>query len=158
MELRGLDSSEYLIRVRPEQINPFAVGHLINHPPADTPANCKLLDFDIPYSFFPSYMARYVPIMDRCDRTPHSPFASVKKENATRRSDSLRAIAVVSMQSIGDGEELFCDYLEDRRANINYAPDWLLRPPRLSALLEKKKMTTYVPAAVKILLAWEQAK
>ena len=65
---------------------------------------------------------------------------------------------MVALQSIADGEELYCDYLEDRRAEIQYAPDWLLRPPKLTMMLEKKKMTTYVPAAVKILLAWEQTK
>jgi hypothetical protein len=42
-------------------INPYAVGHIINHPPPDTPANTVMIDFDLPYSFFPSSFARYIP-------------------------------------------------------------------------------------------------
>ena len=67
-ELRGLNPEDNLIRVKPEFINPYAVGHIINHPPPDTPANVKLIDFDMPYTFFPSYMARYMPVIDRHDR------------------------------------------------------------------------------------------
>ena len=150
--------TDHITRVKAEYMNPYAVGHLVNHPPADVPANIKLMDFDMPYTFFPSYMARYMPIMDRYDRTPHSPLARAKAENATRRTDNLRAVAMVSLTSIADGEELYVDYLDDRRAEIDFAPEWLVKPPRLSALLEKKKMTSYLPMTVKVLLAWEQAK
>jgi hypothetical protein len=45
-------------------MNPFAVGHLVNHPPPDTAANIKFIDFDLPYTFFPSSMARYLPYID----------------------------------------------------------------------------------------------
>ena len=42
------------MEVPAKDINPYAVGHYINHPPPDTEANVKLIDFDLPYSFFPS--------------------------------------------------------------------------------------------------------
>ena len=45
---------------------------------------------------------------------------------------------MVSTTSIADGEELYVDYLEDERAQIDYAPDWLEKPPRLSYMIEKK--------------------
>eukprot|EP00347_Sterkiella_histriomuscorum_P012351 403368929 len=45
------------IEVPPEYMNPFALGHLINHPPPDIPANVQLIDFDLPYTFFPSTVA-----------------------------------------------------------------------------------------------------
>ena len=157
-EVRGLRMDDNLVRVKPELINPYAVGHIVNHPPPDVPANVKLIDFDMPYTFFPSYMARYLPVMDKNDRQPHSPLARIKKENETRRNDNLRSVALIALTSIADGEELYVDYLDDRRAEINYAPDWLIKPPRLTALLEKKEMTTYLPFAVKLLLSWEMAK
>ena len=46
-------------------INPFAVGHFVNHPPPDQAANVKFIDFDLPYTFFPSYMGRYLPYINR---------------------------------------------------------------------------------------------
>jgi hypothetical protein len=52
-QLRGDSESKY-VEVPAKDINPYAVGHYINHPPPDTEANVKLIDFDLPYSFFPS--------------------------------------------------------------------------------------------------------
>jgi len=51
--MRG-DTEQKYVEVPAKDINPYAVGHYINHPPPDTEANVKLLDFDLPYSFFPS--------------------------------------------------------------------------------------------------------
>ena len=63
-ELRGEDDASF-IKVPADDINPYAVGHLINHPPPDIPVNAKLLDFDLPYTFFPSTYARYIPYIVR---------------------------------------------------------------------------------------------
>ena len=38
-EMKGITNKDF-VAVPPEYINPYAVGHLINHPPPDTPANC----------------------------------------------------------------------------------------------------------------------
>jgi len=52
--MRDERMDESVIRVAADRINPYAVGHMINHPPPDTPANIKLIDFDLPMTFFPS--------------------------------------------------------------------------------------------------------
>jgi len=44
-----------------EVINPFALGHMINHPPPEVSANVLFVDFDIPYNWFPSSFRRYLP-------------------------------------------------------------------------------------------------
>ncbi len=64
-------------------INPFALGHLINHPPPDTPANCLLLDFDLPYSFFPSAFTKFIPYIN---------YRELEKDHG----NFYRAVAVVS--------------------------------------------------------------
>ena len=68
VERRGLTNNEAEFdQVAPEKINPYAVGHLINHPPPDMPANCLMIDFDLPYSFFPSHLSRYIPYINYRD-------------------------------------------------------------------------------------------
>jgi hypothetical protein len=53
-----------MMKVSGEMLNPFAVGHLINHPPPDMIANVKTVDLDLPYTFFPSYMTKYLPFVN----------------------------------------------------------------------------------------------
>jgi hypothetical protein len=53
-----------MIRVSGDFINPFAMGHLLNHPPPDTSANVKFIDLDLPYTFFPSYLGKYLPYIN----------------------------------------------------------------------------------------------
>ena len=53
--------SNKMLTASPEMINPYAVGHFVNHAPPDIAANVKFVDFDLPYTFFPSYMDRYMP-------------------------------------------------------------------------------------------------
>ncbi len=50
-------------RVDPEFINPFALGHKINHPPPDTASNVILLDMVIPDHFFPQDYMKYLPYL-----------------------------------------------------------------------------------------------
>ena len=139
--------------IYPDKMNPFAVGHLINHPPPDTPANVKLMDFDMPATFFPSYMARYMPYLDSHDENLFK-----RNVNETRTKDIIRAVAVVSLETMAHGDELFVDYGEDERAEIDFTPDWLIKPPPGNPYLQKKKMVTYVPFLVKALIAWDQSK
>ena len=131
-------------------MNPFAIGHMINHPPPDTSANVKLLDFDMPATFFPSYMARYMPYIDR-----HDDYIFKQKQNETRTKDVIRAVAIVSLDTIAHGDELFVDYGEDERAEIDFTPDWLIRPPPVSPYLLKKEMVSYVPFLVKAFIAYD---
>jgi hypothetical protein len=80
-----------MTRVPCDMINPFAVGHMVNHPPPDVPANVKFVDFDLPYTFFPSALGRYLPYINNRE--------TVMKRNSlaeTRSNDVMRAVAMVS--------------------------------------------------------------
>ena len=79
-ELRGVTDAS-LVEVPPQDINPYAVGHIINHPPPDFPANVKLIDFDLPFTFFPSAYARYIPYLNYRSQVPgsHSSGSSVTR-------------------------------------------------------------------------------
>lgn len=116
--------------VASEKVNPYAVGHFVNHPPPDVAANVKFIDFDMPPTFFPSYMSRYVPYLDR-----HDNYAYKRRQNETRTNDVIRAVAMVSLDTIAHGDELYVDYLEDERAEEDYTPDWLIKPPSPSPFL-----------------------
>ena len=91
-------------------INPYAVGHIINHPAPDTAANTVLVDFDIPYTFFPSSYARYIPYIKFREEPK-----GYAKSNASRPDTDkcLRAVAIVASDTIYHGEELYLDYLKD---------------------------------------------
>lgn len=98
-----------MVQVPPEYLNPYALGHLINHPPPDTPTNVLLVDFDLPYTFFPSSYSRYLPYIKYREEPKRS------KTAETRNNDVFRAVAVVAQSTIAHGEELFVDYIEDQR-------------------------------------------
>ena len=72
-------------------INPFSVGHIINHPPPDISANVKFVDFDLPYTFFPSYLGRYLTYIN-CRETVMKRTQTAE----TRGNDVMRAVAIVS--------------------------------------------------------------
>jgi hypothetical protein len=65
---------------------------------------------------------------------------------------------MVSQQIISDGDELYVDYIQDNRTEIDYTPDWLLEPPSPSPYLTKKEMISEVPLAVRALVYWDQTK
>ena len=106
IERRGDENSSKLTRVPGEFFNPYAVGHMVNHPPPDTSANVKFVDFDLPYTFFPSALGKYLPYINSRE--------TVMKRSSqaeTRSNDVMRAVAMVSQQIISDGDELYVDYL-----------------------------------------------
>ena len=70
----------------------------------------------------------------------------------------MRAVAIVSQQTIAHGEELFADYIADKRTEIDYTPDWLIEPPEPSPFLKKKEMISNIPFTVKALLYWDQTR
>lgn len=71
-------------------MNPYALGHLINHPPPDVPANVSFIDFDLPYTFFPTTYARYIPYINYREEPNPS------KSSETRTKEVFRAVAVVA--------------------------------------------------------------
>jgi hypothetical protein len=151
-ESRGLGNQK-MVRASAEAINPFAVGHFINHPPPDVAANVKLVDFDLPYTFFPSYMGKYIPYMNSNEVSMED---SSKK--STRNNEVMRACALVAQQTIAHDEELFYDYIEEKRTEIDYTPDWLIQPPHPNPYLEKKEMISNLPFAVKLLIFYDQTR
>lgn len=78
-----------------KDVNPYAVGHLINHPPPDVEANVKLIDFDLPYSFFPTAFARYIPYINLRE--------TQQKRQSETRDKVFRAVAVVATQTLSHG-------------------------------------------------------
>ena len=47
--------------------NPFALGHFINHAPPNVASNVKLIDIEIPYTFYPVDFQRYIPYIYSTD-------------------------------------------------------------------------------------------
>ena len=152
-EKRGEESSAKLTEVSAAMINPYAVGHSINHPPPDQAANVVLVDFDLPYTFFPSSHAKHIPYIKYRD----APASNGKGHASRPEADTcFRAVAIVAADTIHHGEELYVDYLKDERidpAQLNYTPDWLLEAPPASPFLTKKQFVARVPWAVKVLHA-----
>lgn len=52
-----------MFMIEGRDINPYALGHMINHPPPGVPANCILIDLDVPFTFFTAEYSRYLPYM-----------------------------------------------------------------------------------------------
>lgn len=48
--------------IKGEDINPYAVGHKINHTPRDKTTNVCLIDIFIPNNFFPYEIMKFWPI------------------------------------------------------------------------------------------------
>ena len=136
--------------IEPEFLNPYAIGHKINHPPPDISENVWFIDFDIPYTWFPSEYLRHLPYIDNSQPT----FA----EQSSIRKNVLRTVAVVAARFIENGEELYTNYYEDDRVPPGFSADWLVRPPPLSPYLTKKKMITQLPISAKILIHLKFAK
>ena len=44
-----------------QAMNPYALGHKINHPPPDKEANVLFVDFNIPMNWFPSSFWKFIP-------------------------------------------------------------------------------------------------
>lgn len=114
LERRDRTKKEAPIEVLPQQVNPYAVGHLINHPPPGVPPNACLIDFEIPESFFPSFLLKHFPYMRYSIRpsAPPTPF---------------HTIGIISLSTLHN-EELFLNYGTERFPQ-NYTPDWLEDPP-----------------------------
>lgn len=128
--------------IDPEYVNPYAIGHKINHPPPSISENVSFIDFDIPYTWFPSEYMRHIPYIDKEE--------FMFSEEQAIRKDCIRGVAVVAARFIEDGEELYVNYYEDERVPIGVTADWLVKPPPLSPYFEKKRILTHIPFAAKV--------
>ncbi len=113
-------------------LNPLALAHKINHPPPDTPANVKLIDVNIPFSFFPNDFLRYLPNIFEGD--------FIKREKFF--SKAFRTVAIVALDEIKDEDELYLDYIDEEMVPVTYRPDWLIKPPPRNPFLIKQEYVT----------------
>jgi hypothetical protein len=81
--------------VDPSFINPYALGHMINHPPPGEEENVCFSEMYIEKKFFPSYYFRYMPYVNS--------FEAKEKR--------LRVFGIIALKKIRNNEELFVNYL-----------------------------------------------
>lgn len=137
-----------------ETLNPFAVGHLINHTPRDGTTNVCLIDLFIPKAFFPFELMKFWPnIYDSME------IDRMQMNNPTLllnrlypKTQFMRGLGVISVEEIKDGQELFLDYLEsclfDMEAEV---PDWLIKPPPMHPRITKESWITKPSLLIKLL-------
>lgn len=99
-------------------INPYAVGHFINHPPSGIAANVTFVDIDVPASFFPNALMRYFPYS----------FYAEMPSGWRRKERTYRALGVIALEPLQVKTELFVDYSSNRFAD-QFEPEWLVDPP-----------------------------
>ena len=150
----GYGIEEYLLRLKNENktlpwevpshyINPYALGHFINHPPPDTAPNACLIDFEIPECFFPSFLLNYYPYMR------HSIYPSAPPK-------ALTAVGIVAIQHLHN-QEIFINYGNERFSE-NFIPDWLHEPPDnmpIANYLCKEDCLNDYSRLTKLLLKWD---
>lgn len=135
--------------VYPYMLNPYAVGHMINHPPAGSLANVCFLDIPVPQNFFPPFLLRYFPYMQFSPE--EGKIAEFKK--------AYHIMAVVALSTIEPGEELLVNYGEDRFSG-GYRPEWLVQPadvPHGHYLTKKESLYAYSKMSNSLLKFYEYA-
>lgn len=107
------------------------MGHFINHPPKDTPANVTFLDVFVPKNFFIPQFQRFIPTIA----------ASAKNNKIIKHSydapDQAQLVGVFALRDIKHGEELFVDYLDQSMHSLVDVPDWMVKPPPRNPYLVK---------------------
>ena len=88
------------IEVLPQQINPYALGHIINHPPPGTPQTACLIDFEVPDSFFPSFLLNHFPYMKNVILSSSKP-------------KTTQVVGIISLQYL-QNQEIFLNYGTER--------------------------------------------
>jgi hypothetical protein len=117
-ELEIRNSKREILEVFPYFLNPYAVGHMINHPEAGYQPNVCFLDIPVPFDFFPELLLRYFP---------YQLFA--KQEGTTAAyKNCYHTVAIIALDTITDGTELLVNYGNDRFPP-SYRPTWLVEPP-----------------------------
>lgn len=118
-----------------ERLNPLAVGHVINHPPAGTPPNVASFLVDVPTGRLPPAVAQLLPVVTH----PPPPSMVARRLRAAVAAAAVRrvpgleallaggaaraswagdaagravapAVAIVALRPLEDGEELWMDY------------------------------------------------
>lgn len=106
--------------------NPFAIGHMINHPPPGHEANVCFSEISIKSDYFPSYLLRYLPYQ----------YFTVKEKEIT-------LFGVFALKEIEDREQLFVNYNESHIYPIDDIPEWLIEPPKFHPIFGYLKKGEY---------------
>jgi hypothetical protein len=96
--------------------NPYALGHLVNHPPAGVAPNVAACPLDIAPETLPPQLLRYVP-----NRYWKPPGDFNRLFGMTDYLYLIRTVVFVALRDIGAGEELFVDYRFDPKRQT---PEW----------------------------------
>ncbi|CAG9326858.1 unnamed protein product [Blepharisma stoltei] len=135
------------IEIRPDMLNPYALGHMINHPPPNTSPNVGFIDLEVPYAFFPSFLMRYFPYMI---------YSEISKSRAwTNRN--YHVVGVVSLKELHN-EELFVNYGGERFPQ-DFAPEWMHVPPEckpIAPYLCKEEALYEFSRLNKMLIKWDE--
>jgi hypothetical protein len=111
------------------------VGHYVNHVPPHKAPNVILIDFNIPYTFYPTSFWRYLPYVSQIDNEKH-----------------LRAMVYVAKEVIQHGEELYSDYYEECRTNEGCLYlDWMVDAPMKPGYLCKKEKLNLPSSLVRLI-------
>lgn len=80
--------------------NPLAVGQFVNNETSTFPANVIYQEFDIPATF-PFRLLQYIPNVN---------FSARFKNIVDERDDIVRAVILIALRDIKEGEELYSSY------------------------------------------------
>ena len=131
--------------VLPHYVNPYGLGHLVNHPPPGKPANVCFIDFQIPENFLPTFLLNHLPYMNQSVHPRDPP-------------GKINLVGVVAISPLGHGEELFVNYGSERFPD-GFAPDWLHEPPDSLPLAEylcKDECVYEFSKLTKTLIKWDK--
>ncbi|KAA8490740.1 SET domain-containing protein 9 [Porphyridium purpureum] len=106
-------------------INPFAVGHVFNHPPAGAPVHVVIAPFDFDIQEIPELARKFLPNRQYIAHKPRDIFARIMHGKAFQ-TNRIPGVALVTTRNVEDGEELFLNY----RFNPNFdgLPSWYIDP------------------------------
>jgi hypothetical protein len=124
------------------QVNPYGIGHLINHPPANRAPNVCFLELEIPKQFFSGYLLKYFPYM---------------YYDETQKIRTYKGVGVFALESLENNDELFVNYGSER-FSFEFAPEWLVKPPEnqpIANFLNKKDALYEFSQLNKLLLKWD---
>lgn len=139
-QFESTNSSPY--EVDSHRINPYGIGHLINHPPNNRPPNVCFLELEIPKEFFPGYLLKYFPYMDY---------------DETQKIRTFKAVGVFALESLENNDELFVNYGKER-FSYKFTPDWLVKPAEnqpIASFLNKQDALYEFSQLNNMLLKWD---
>ena len=137
-------------------INPYALGHMINHCPPDVVPNVILLDLYIPQFFFSENYLKFLPNIkvQNEGRIKNSSLKLNSLDILKNPGQFIRGVGVFALKDIKDGEELYLDYFDANMFEIGQVRDWLKKPPPISPYYTKAEYESEFTFAARIIDAF----